>query len=106
MLSEVGKAYQALSWLVKSNKFRLKIVTKVNGKDVLKGQLQQMVCFCIVNLILRFPNTPIYMSDPVIYFVKFPVRTSSSKSFKKARIEFLLFLIIFHGYSSKSLKIK
>ena len=35
MLSEVGKAYQALSWLGKSNKFRLKIVTKVNGKDVL-----------------------------------------------------------------------
>ena len=36
MLSEVGEAYQALSWLGKSDRLRLKIVTKVNGKDVLK----------------------------------------------------------------------
>ena len=35
MLSEVGKASQALSWLGKSNRLRLKFVTKVNGKDVL-----------------------------------------------------------------------
>ena len=35
MLSKVGEAYQALSWLGKSNKYRLKIVTKGNGKDVL-----------------------------------------------------------------------
>ena len=79
---------------------------KVNGKDVLKGAITADGLFLYSNLILRFPNTPIYMPDPVIYFVKFPVRTSFSKSFKKARIEFLLFLIIFHGYSSKSLKIK
>ena len=37
MLLEAGEAFQALSWLGKSNKFRLKIVTKVNGKDVLWG---------------------------------------------------------------------
>ena len=35
MLSEVGEAFQALSWLGKSNRLRLKIVTKGNGKDVL-----------------------------------------------------------------------
>ena len=35
VLSEVGKASQALSWLGKSNRLRLKIVTKGNGKDVL-----------------------------------------------------------------------
>ena len=35
MLSEVGEAYQGLSWLGKSNRLRLKFVTKVNGKDVL-----------------------------------------------------------------------
>ena len=34
MLSEVGEAYQALSCLGKLNRLRLKIVTKVNGKDV------------------------------------------------------------------------
>ena len=39
MLSEVGEAYQALSWLGKSNKFRLKIVTKGNGKAVIVGPM-------------------------------------------------------------------
>jgi hypothetical protein len=39
VLSEVGEAYQALSWLGKSNRLRLKFVTKVNGKDVLSGSM-------------------------------------------------------------------
>ena len=39
MLSEAGKASQALSWLGKSNKLRLKFVTKGNGKDVLSGPM-------------------------------------------------------------------
>ena len=39
MLSEAGETYQALSWLGKSNRLRLKIVTKGNGKAVIVGSM-------------------------------------------------------------------
>jgi len=35
VLSKAEEAYQGLSWLGKSNRLRLKIVKKGNGKDVL-----------------------------------------------------------------------